>query len=118
MVNARSVALPVDVDGGEVGRRARRAGVAAIEEAGAASHALMGHEVGVVAQYQVVDERDLFGHGSHFPLRCRRTRYLRPGSRAYRSSPAGETARSWPTVQAQAERAVLDFLTDAVSLAA
>ena len=28
----------------------------------------MGHEVGVVAQYQVVDEWDLFGHGVSFSV--------------------------------------------------
>ena len=40
----------------------RGAGVAPVEEAGAAGGALVGHQMRVVPQHQVVDQRDLLRH--------------------------------------------------------
>jgi hypothetical protein len=55
-------ALGCDSDLVELGSRALAAGIASVEEARTASGALIGFEVGVVAEYQVIDEGDLFGH--------------------------------------------------------
>src|SRR5437879_5390655 len=84
----------------EVGATARCARVAAIEEAGAAGGALVGHEVRVRPEHQVVNQRDLFGHcpGSYLaeqvnhlaggcgPGRCWRTP---PRPRRSRCRPGG-----------------------------
>ena len=43
----------------ELGAAAARAGVAPVEEPGPAARALVGLEVGLVAEHQVVDQRDL-----------------------------------------------------------
>ena len=51
-----------DLDLVELGAEASRAGVAAVEVAGAAAGAFLGHEVGLIAQHQVVHEGDLFAH--------------------------------------------------------
>src|ERR1019366_4345528 len=51
-----------DVHLGEPAASATGAGVAPVEEAGPARGAIVGHQVGIVPQHQVVDERDLFGH--------------------------------------------------------
>ena len=61
------LALGGDLDGVEVGAAAVGAGVAPVEVAGAACVALVGHEVRLVTEDEVVDERDLRGghrHGS------------------------------------------------------
>ena len=54
---------------GRLWSRGRGAGIAAVEEPGTAGHTLVGDEVGLIAQHQVVDQRDLFGHGAPFPSR-------------------------------------------------
>jgi hypothetical protein len=53
-----------DVDRAELGAAAARAGVATVEEVGAAVRALVGDEVGrAVVEHEVVDDRDLGRHG-------------------------------------------------------
>src|SRR4029450_544165 len=46
---------------------ARRAGVATVEVPGPARHTLVGDEMRRVAQHQIVDERNLTGHGTPPP---------------------------------------------------
>src|SRR5690606_32762709 len=58
------LALGRHLDGAELLAAAARAGVAAVEVAGAAPGALLGFEVRAVAQHQVVHQRDLFGHAA------------------------------------------------------
>ena len=62
MVNVRTSPRRRDVDLLEFGGLAGGAGVAAVEEAGAARRALVGHQMRVVTQLQVVDQRDLLRH--------------------------------------------------------
>ena len=62
IVNVLTVPSVATVDLLELGAEARGAGVAAVEVAGAARGALVGHEVRLVAEHEVVDERDLFTH--------------------------------------------------------
>src|SRR6476620_9364870 len=50
-----------DVGGAELGAEAARTGVAPVEEPGTAARALVGHEVGLGLEHEVVDQRDL-GH--------------------------------------------------------
>ncbi len=54
-------------------------GVAPVEEPGAAGGALVGHQVGLVAEHQVVDQRDLLGHRPHFRCLHRRLGRHRSG---------------------------------------
>ena len=58
MVNARSSPSVAHVGLAEVGAEARGAGVAPVEEPGAAARALVGHQVGLGLEHQVVDEGD------------------------------------------------------------
>ena len=66
----------------EVGPLAGGAGVAAVEEAGAARGALVGHQVGVVPQHQVVDQRDLLRHRAPKSGRIRALRLAGAGEKA------------------------------------
>ena len=61
-----------DVGRLELGAPARGAGVAPVEEARPAGRALVGHQVRVVPQHQVVHQRDLLGHRSPHELESKR----------------------------------------------
>ena len=87
-----------DVDRLEFGALAGGAGVAAVEEAGAARGALVGHQVRVVAQHQVVHQRDLLRH--HAPkLEKFVSNYRLPCDRLIAGS-AGPSARRRPAESA------------------
>src|SRR5690606_23897055 len=98
----------------ELGAGAARTGVAPVEEAGTAVGALVGDQVRVVAEDEVVDERDL---GGHRPLPRQRRFSAGHGSRTRGIPPTWwrpaerrflrPTARPLPCRRGRSPRAVL-----------
>ena len=81
MVNAFTCPRSAIVDLLEVGAEARRAGVAADRRTRTARRALAGDQVGMVAEDQVIDQRDLSGHDAIMPRRGpTKHQTQRPGS--------------------------------------
>ena len=69
MVKVRSVPSSATRSVPELGSEAGRTGVAPPEVAGPARRALLGDEVGIVAEHQIVDQRNLICHHApeHLP---------------------------------------------------
>src|SRR5262249_24793976 len=85
---------------------ARGAGVAPVEVPGAARHAFVGKKVGRIAQHQIVDERDLTGHGTPPPRTIQLAAPVAPRPNRSLISPSGaRTGRrrssrgSWPATR-------------------